>query len=311
MQTNRLVPIGSTAFAGILAAMALPSPASAAVQKLDLANYHLDRRFDLPGGTASESSAITYNWDTGTLFVLGDEGDFITEVTTAGVPVSSMQLGSDFDDTEGLTYIGGGDFVVVEERIQDAFRIHYTAGTTPVTRASLPGVSLGGDVGNAGLEGVSYSRATGQYTFVKEKSPQDVLRATLNFPVPGSTTPVTPTSLPIPSPAANDLSDVQVLSDLPSLSGEPAAGNLLILSQESTRLMEVDPTGAVLSTFNFGLLTANAEGVTIGTDGTIYVTSEEPAVYVLTSVPEPAGAGLLAAGAGASVLRRRRRSALA
>lgn len=42
---------------------------------LNLSDYTLGYRFNLPGqiGMAGEASAITYNWDTGTLFVVGDE----------------------------------------------------------------------------------------------------------------------------------------------------------------------------------------------------------------------------------------------
>ena len=50
--------------------------------------------------TASEASAVTYNWDTGTLFVLGDEGDALVEVDANGTPLSVITL-TGFADTEG------------------------------------------------------------------------------------------------------------------------------------------------------------------------------------------------------------------
>ncbi len=72
---------------------------------------------------AQEISAVTYNWDTDTLFVVGDGGTSIVQVTKTGQLIDSMTLapgsspqGTDFYDTEGLTYVGGGKFVVIEER---------------------------------------------------------------------------------------------------------------------------------------------------------------------------------------------------
>ena len=135
-------------------------PASAAcgqITSLDLSNYRHTATFDLPAA-ASEASAVTFNPETGNLYVLGDEGDAIVEVTRAGAVVSSMTL-TGFDDTEGLTHVGGGQFVLVEERIQDAYRLTYVPGGT-AARASLPTVSLGETVGNVGLEGISFEPRT-------------------------------------------------------------------------------------------------------------------------------------------------------
>ena len=128
----------------VAASMALPLTALA---QLDLSQYQLAGRFPL-SSAASEASAVTFNWDTGTLFVVGDEGDAVVEVSTAGVQLSTMSL-TGFDDTEGLTYIGGGQFVIVEERLQDVYRMTYTAGGSvaptpmgsPSRRAPGPGCS--------------------------------------------------------------------------------------------------------------------------------------------------------------------------
>ena len=71
-----------------------------------------------------------------------------------------------------------------------------------------------------------------------------------------------------------DLSDVSVLSTVPSIVGTLDEDNLLIYSQESAKLLEVSPAGAVLCSFDFALLSSTAEGVTIDTDGVIYVVDE-------------------------------------
>lgn len=288
---------------GACLALWAPAFAQAAIGSLDLGNYQLTATHALPAGPASEASAVTWNWNTGSLFVLGDEGDALVEVSTTGALIGSMSL-SGFDDTEGLTYIGNGRFVLVEERLQDAFVLTYTAGGA-LARSSLQSASLGVTVGNVGLEGISYDPVAGNFIVVKEKTPQAVYAADLDF------TNGTAAVSSVFAPAALgllDLSDVQVLATV-AAAGSPDAGNLLVYSQESARLLEVDRTGSVLSLFDFGGISSSAEGVTIHANGTIYVVDEGPNLYVLTPVPLPAAAWLMLSGlaglAGVGYKRKR------
>lgn len=258
---------------------------------------------------ASEASAVAWNADTGTLFVLGDEGDALVEVSTTGSLISTMTL-TGFDDTEGLTYIGNGQFVLTEERLQDAYRLTYSASGS-VSRASLSSVSLGDTVGNVGIEGISYDPLSDTFITVKEKTPQEANESTLDFALGTATS----SSLFTPNLGVSDLSDVQVLSGVATAESLDL-DNLLIISQESSRLMEVDRSGTVLSWFD--LASTTAEGVTIDSNGVIYVVDEEggagngPSLYVLTPapVPVPAAGWLMLSGlAGlASFVRRARKS---
>lgn len=281
----------------VLAAGSATAPA--AITSLNLADYTLSATYALNPMLADEASAVTFNWDTGTLFVLGDEGDTLTEITTSGAVVSSMSL-TGFDDTEGLTYIGGGQFVIAEERLQDVYRLTYTAGGS-ASRASLLNASIGPTVGNIGVEGISYDPRNGRFISVKEKTPQAVLDSTITFGAPGTASSV---SLFSPESALGllDLSDVQVLATVPSLLGGIDEDNLLVFSQESARLLEITRSGTVLSSFDLTGVD-NAEGVTIGPDGTIYIVGENPTLYVLT--PTPGAVSLL--GLSAVVALRRRR----
>ncbi len=282
----------------LLALVGTGSVATGGITSLNLADYTLTATYALPAVAAEEASAVTYNWDTGTLFVLGDEGDAVVEVSTTGVQLSVMTL-SGFADTEGLTYVGGGQFVITEEREQDAYRFAYSAGGSG-TRGLMPFASIGGTVGNVGVEGISYDPRNGRFITVKEKTPANVLDSTLTFGNPGSASSASlfdPTGLGL-----LDLSDVQVLATVPGLVGGVDEDNLLIYSQESSRLLEVTRNGTVLSSFDLAGVT-DAEGVTIGPDGTIYIVGETPALYVLT--PTPGAAGLVLAG-GLVAARRRR-----
>src|SRR6201990_3318786 len=139
---------------------------------MDLSNYVRVGIYDLPEPTrtaapannllAQEVSGVTYNWDTDTLFVVGDGGTSVVQVTKTGQLVDSMTLapggspqGTDFYDPEGITYVGGGKFVMSEERDRQAVLFTYAAGKT-LHRADALTVKLGTFVNNIGIEGISY-----------------------------------------------------------------------------------------------------------------------------------------------------------
>ena len=113
------------AFVLVLGMMAAPSQVMAAITSLDLFGYELAGPYYLPYPVTSEASAVTYNWDTDTLFAVGDEGTAIVEISKTGELISTMSL-QGFRDTEGLTYIGDNQFVVIEERLQNAYAFEYT-----------------------------------------------------------------------------------------------------------------------------------------------------------------------------------------
>ncbi|MCK6403875.1 MAG: SdiA-regulated domain-containing protein [Sphaerotilus natans subsp. sulfidivorans] len=300
-------PLALAALAA-LSSMAIVRPAAAL--DFDLSRYSLSATHALPDIEAAEASAVTWNWNTGTLFVLGDEGDALVEVDRQGRRLSAMTL-TGFHDTEGLTYIGtdaGGThrFVVLEERLQTGYLLSYGAGTS-IDRAQLDSAVFGPTVGNIGLEGLSWDPRDGSFVAVKEKTPSAVLSMNATFgsgAAPAVSALFDPAGLGVA-----DLADVQVLSTFAALSGSASADHLLLLSQESPALLQVDRSGRVLARLDLSGVAGDIEGVTIGSDGTLYLVGETPALYVLSAapVPEPSTWALMAAGLGALGLQARRR----
>ena len=311
-----------------LVALALTAPANAAM--LDLSTYSVSLKVGLG---FEEASAVAYNWDRNTLIVVGDEGT-ISEFSTVGARLTNDVI-SGYRDTEGLTYIGGGQYVIADERTEELLRIGIVSTetlpggvirNTYTPKSQAPSYSLTNfvNVGNSGLEGVSFDPVSGDFFAIKQENPEVVYRARITF---GS--PTTGTQSELFNPALlglSTLSDIQVLS---TITGAQAAGygdNLLILSATAERLIEVTRAGQVVSSFNLaGLGLSTIEGVTVDRAGNIYLVSElgggaasggDSGLLVLkratAAVPEPATWAMLIGGFGlaGTALRRRPRATL-
>ena len=295
-----------------------------AFNSVDLSKYVRIGRYDLPEPTrtalptgtpawnllAQEASAVTYNKDTDTLFVLGDGGTAIVQVDKKGALINTMTLakgtspqGTDFYDPEGLAYVGGGKFVFIEERDQQVVEFTYTANTT-LTRAATKTVKLGKTVGNIGLEGVTFDPSSSNaYILVKETGPLDIFQTSIDFSkvtagtisdgvagvasngsskrVDGASSLFDPSKAPF-SLATADFADVYALSNVTALAGTPFANDLLILSQESGKVVDIGRDGTVKSSLTL-LLDAGStnsipdqahEGITMDAAGNIYIVSE-------------------------------------
>jgi uncharacterized protein YjiK len=273
------------------------------ITTVDLSTYIRVGRYDLPEPTrttaptnnllAQEVSAVTYNWDTDTLFMIGDGSKSIVQVSKTGQLIDTMTLalgtspqGTEFYDTEGLTYIGGGKFVLMEERDRQANSFTYAAGTT-LARSNVQTVKLGDTVGNIGIEGISYDPQTSGYIAVKEITPLGIFQTNIDFAAGTATngSATTVNSIDLFNPAlvgVADFADVFALSNLTALNGQADSGNLLVLSQESGKIVEVDRSGTIKSLLTiFGdadnplnVADQQHEGLTMDNNGFLYVVSE-------------------------------------
>jgi uncharacterized protein YjiK len=291
---------------------------------VDLSTYVRVGRFDLPEPTrtppplnsrlAQEASAVTYDWDTGTLFVVGDGTTSVVQVSKTGQLIDSMTLApAEFNDTEGLTYVGGGKFVLAEERDRTAILFTYAPGAT-LTRSDTQTVTLGTIAGNTGMEGISYDPQTGGFIAVKEAQPQGIFQTNIDFAAGTATngSPTTENSINLFDPALAgllDFADVFALSNVPTLNGYPDSTHLLLLSQESGRIVNIDRSGHISSSLSILSDPGNPldvpgqqhEGLTMDPSGFLYVVSENGGgdidhpqlwVYAPASVPNQAPTAL-------------------
>jgi uncharacterized protein YjiK len=321
--------------AATAAALAFSVPAHA--QWAGLANYQLVANYALPtttpnvpapgGSTQFEASAVTWNRDTNTLFMLGDGGGFVMQTRLDGTPIDYMLLpggnspqGNEFYDPEGLAYIGNGQFVMTEERYRTAVRFSYSAGTT-LQRAQTSTVKLATTVGNTGLEGVTFDPRSNTYIFVNERSgtgaAQNIFQTSIDFAAGtasnGSATTVDNAPL---FPAANigftSLNDVYALSNVYG-TAVPGSSNLLVLTL--TGVAEMTRTGTRVGSLALPGGNYLVEGLTMDANGLIYLVTDNgdagtaSALLVYAPVPEPSTAALMVAGLLASAGLARRRAA--
>lgn len=295
-----------------------------AANTVDLTSYVRVGRYDLPEPTrttppdstnrlAQEASAITYNWDTDTLFILGDGGTAIVQTDKTGQLINTMTLasgsspqGTEFYDPEGLAYVGNGKFVLVEERDRQVVRFSYTAGTT-LNRSSTETVKIGTSIGNVGIEGISYDPKTSGFIAVKEISPEGIFQTGIDFSAGTATngSPTTTNSTDLFDPTLlqlADFADVFSLSNVPYFNGFSDYSNILVLSQETGRIVETDRSGNVLSRLTIATDLGNPlsvadqqhEGMAMDWQGNLYVVSENgggsidyPQLWVYTKSTTP------------------------
>lgn len=321
-------------FAAVIATVSF----SANAQWAGLGNYGLVGTYALPiqaPGVAIqyEASAVTWNRGTNTLFIVGDGGRYIQQTSLTGVVIDSMALslasgpsraGVEFDDPEGLTWLGGNTFVMTEERKRNVVRFDYAPGTT-LARANTSTVTLGTAVGNTGLEGITYDSTSNSYILVNQAAgsgaTQNIFQTSITFAgiggsaTNGSSSTVNATPL---FPPANigftDLNDVYALSNIAGFAGS-ASNNLLVLTNAG-RVREMSRAGAVLSQLTVPSGTSQIEGITMDDRGYIYLVSDNgdfgtsqiaSSLFVYAPVPEPESYALLLAGLAVlgGVARRR------
>lgn len=232
-------------------------------------------------GVDSDLSGLTYNHETGTLFSVINGQSSIVELSTSGELLRKIAL-QGVKDVEGITHINGHQYAIVDEAEHRLMLIEILPETLTVDITDVPQLRLDLNIRrNKSFEGVSWDEHHQRLLVVTERNPLRVLQITgfveqSNGNDQLSVTEVTPGRF-------NRLA----LRDLSSVTHGPHADTVLLLSHESRLLAEYDADGKLLGSLNlwrgFHGLRANipqAEGVAIGPDGSIYITSEPNLLYV-------------------------------
>jgi uncharacterized protein YjiK len=278
------------------------SSASAAVNTVNLAQYKRIARhpLPLPPGTtapansllAEEASGVTYDPVTETLFVVGDGGTSVVQVSKTGTLINSMTLapeasrpsGETFYDTEGIAYVGNEEFVITEERESKLDRFKYVA-EGELHRSGAKTVTIGTENDNIGIEGVTNDPLhPNTMIAIKESGPERIYSTEINWEAETATNFEAEEGelFPASDVGTLDFSDVYALANVPGISAAEES-NLLVISQESGEVVNISRSGHVNSRLaelaepsdTISVPAMTNEGVTMDQDGMLYIVDED------------------------------------
>lgn len=232
-------------------------------------------------GVSDNASGLTYHAGHDTLFSVINRPPQIIELSTDGqlkrtIPVRGIA------DLEGITHIRNNEFILADEATHQLIHVEIADNQLEVDTTNRPRIGLAIDqTQNLGFEGVSWDHAQHRLFVVKEKHP---LRL---FELSGLETllDTRPINLQIREWVPSDSASL-LISDLSSLTYHEESGNMLILSDESRLIVELghDKRASGLLTLKGGTHglkkdVPQAEGISVGRAGEIYVISEPNLFY--------------------------------
>ncbi len=229
-------------------------------------------------------SGITFNADTGTLFVITNSPTAIHEINRNGECLRKIAL-CGFTDTEGIVYLYGNLFGVLEERNGMVSIVRIARETSRITKnAVVRSIRFNHNYnGNKGFEGIAYDPQDQVFYIVKEKRPMKVYKLERLFnEYPAN----------ISEPYRMAFFEMFCMDDFSGLHFDHKTRHLLFLSDESRLAAEVTISGEKVSFLDlergFSGLTADipqAEGITMDADRNIYIVSEPDLLYCFEKRP--------------------------
>jgi uncharacterized protein YjiK len=213
------------------------------------------------GLSAKSFSGVAFHPGTRMLYVVDNDNAIVYELNPAGILQRSIAT-SGFTDPEGISYQSGDYFFLSEEGLANIVRIQLPrTGTGPVAKAGGASLNIASNLGNSGIEGVSYCHAKNTVYAVQETGPARMYRISLDASGnPIASFPDDPFDI---QGKSGDAADILALDD----------GNFIIVNQEQDKLEGYGPQGQALSSLALGM--AKPEGIAIDTaDGTLYIVGE-------------------------------------
>jgi len=287
--------------AGLALALSFGALAPSDAAFSNLGNYTLVQHTPDLGGGLLDFSGIAYRDDIGKLYVISNNATAIHRYTTAGAFEGTITL-SGFTDTEGIAYMGGDTFAVIEEGVKAITRITIGSSVVSGTITKASGVtmnpSIAGTFANSGFEDLAYDSTANKFYVVKEKdttSGGTVVKGLYqvdNLAGGGTaTTSQLAAATTAISPLATDLAGLY-FNNLPG-------GHLYVQSHESKNIMRVTTSGALVSTLKLPAAVVQIEGLTFSLDGNHLFLIGEPREYLHYQLLDAASA---AAASGANNL---------
>lgn len=267
-------------FSLLLLTKSVKSSQTEDVDSVALERYTLQKGPIKINGPLKNFSGLTYSPFTESLFLVTNRPARVLELGLDGKRIRTINLHG-FHDPEGITHIMENTFAVVEEEKGTFCTFEITPDTTSINREELRDAVLIAPraLRNKGLEGITYDPEQSLVYLVQEKSPRKLYQ----LPWPKK---------PHESPDISHPWDIQKnsfsLKDLAGIFYHPKSTHLLLLSDESSSVVETTLDGKEISRLSLmkgqpvGLLqdVPQAEGITMDSQGILYICSEPDFLYI-------------------------------
>lgn len=227
-------------------------------------------------------SGITYDYDHDRLLAVTNATPMELLVLSKDGDIEQRYPLEGFKDPEGLTYLGNNRLAIADERSQRLDVVTLPVAQQPVQarNAQSVGLAIGLSHNNKGFEGVTYDRLADRLFAIKERDPRQLYAITGmlgSIQGPLNLTVTDLTAWVERGRYARDLSDGFY---------DPVTGHLLLLSDQSKNIVELDHEGNFVSIRSLrGHLgdlqrdAPQAEGITLDGNGALYVVSEPNLFY--------------------------------
>lgn len=249
---------------------------------LDLANYEVAIEAK-PLAHYKNTSGLTFNRETGTLFTVLNDMSMIVELSPDGIPLREISV-KGTDDLEGITHVERDYYVVADERESKLWLLQLRPETREVSIEDASLLKFGiNERGNKNFEGVSWDSVNRRLIVVKERDPKYVISVSGLY----QSDRQKQNMIEVERLSQFDGALKWALRDLSSVTYHEQSGHFFLLSDESKLLKQFNESGQTMGSLALwkgfhGLhhSVPQAEGVAIDDKGNIYIVSEPNMFYV-------------------------------
>lgn len=241
-------------------------------EKAVLTNYRL-RHGPIRLTNTRNASGLTYNPDTGTLFLIEDSPVLIHEIDLEGNTLREIDIDV-LNDTEGIVYLGNNQYAIAEESNGSICFLTIRRATKALNFNDTTILNVTKPQGNNCIEGITHDPKNNCLYLVKEMNPKKIFKVCLE-------------TKKVEEPWDLEKLDIE---DASGICHDPRTGHLLILSHESRCIVECTVDGKELTRFSLKSgqnrlkkRIKKPEGIAINPeDGTIFICSEKNKFYIYT-----------------------------
>ncbi|GAC1036834.1 YjiK family protein [Pseudomonas sp. No.117] len=258
------------------------TPAEVRAQSVWLPDYQaVIQGKPLPGLAEAETSDLTYDPRTRTLFTVTGSTPYLVQLSLTGDILRRLPI-RNVSNLEGVTALEDGRLAIVDERQRRLSLFRLADDAQELDAATFEHHDLGfPDAGNKGFEGIAWDPARKRLILSKERDPAAL------FTLASDGRGITGKLEPFPAK--------QLVIDYSAVAVDPRTGHLLALSDQSHTLVELTADGQPVSFISLrrGLHGLEAtmeqpEGVALDEAGNLYMIGEPNLFHVFRKVSKPA-----------------------